>query len=116
MRAPSIPRAPGPVRTWAVLHSGPTASATRTRAAKPADRTLAETGPASSPFGWSSRSTASPDLPPGAIRGEAGRVTLTVEDRRWIEELVRAQGFDLAGLAPVPNPETPEASAEDQRF
>lgn len=43
-------------------------------------------------------------------------MALTAADRQHIEDLARAQGFDLAGLAPVPNPEAPQAVAEDQRF
>ena len=41
---------------------------------------------------------------------------VTREDRLWIETAARNAGFDLAGLASVPDPAQPEAHAEDKRF
>ncbi len=38
-------------------------------------------------------------------------MALSAEDRLWTEDLARAVGFDLAGLAPVP-----ASDAEDERF
>ncbi len=43
-------------------------------------------------------------------------MVLRVEDRRWIEAAAQAQGFDLAGLAAVPEPESGAGIDEDQRF
>ncbi len=42
--------------------------------------------------------------------------TLGAEDRKWIEATARGQGFELAGLAAVPDPEDAAAQAEAQRF
>ena len=41
---------------------------------------------------------------------------LTEQDRRWIEAEARNAGFDLAGLASVPDPESASATADAQRF
>ncbi len=41
---------------------------------------------------------------------------LTRIDREWIEHAAREVGFDLAGLAAVPDPESVAALAESQAF
>jgi len=41
---------------------------------------------------------------------------ITAELRRWVEERAAAAGFDCAGVAAVPEPESAEAVAEDGRF
>ena len=41
---------------------------------------------------------------------------LTSYDREWIEAEARSHGFDLAGLAPVPDPDSPSARHESDRF
>jgi len=41
---------------------------------------------------------------------------LTRADRDWIEERARAAGFDLAGVAPVPEPDSLQASDEDRLY
>lgn len=41
---------------------------------------------------------------------------LGAADREWIEERARAAGFDLAGVAGVPQPESGEAREADLRF
>ena len=41
---------------------------------------------------------------------------LTLEDRRWIESEARAAGFDLAGMASVPDPDSAPARTEAQQF
>ncbi len=41
---------------------------------------------------------------------------LTAEDRQWIEACARTEGFDLAGLAPVPAVNTSDGQDEDERF
>ena len=38
------------------------------------------------------------------------------EERRWIEAAALAAGFDLAGLASVPDPDSPAAHVEAERF
>ncbi len=43
-------------------------------------------------------------------------MTLRVEEREWVEAAAIAEGFDLAGLAPVPDPDSIAAAAEDARF
>ncbi len=43
-------------------------------------------------------------------------MVLGVEDRQWIEAAARAQGFDLAGLAAVPDADSSAGIDEDQRF
>ena len=40
----------------------------------------------------------------------------TAELRRWVEERAVAAGFDCAGVAAVPDPESAEAAAEERRF
>ena len=39
-----------------------------------------------------------------------------IEDRHWIEGAAREAGFDLAGVAAVPESATPEAEVSDRRF
>ena len=39
-----------------------------------------------------------------------------VEERRWVEGVAVAAGFELAGLASVPDPESAAARAEEERF
>lgn len=41
---------------------------------------------------------------------------LTAERRRWVEERARAAGFDLAGVAAVPDADSPEALENGRRF
>lgn len=41
---------------------------------------------------------------------------LTLQDRLWIEALASCEGFDLAGLAPVPVPDSEQARTDDRRF
>jgi epoxyqueuosine reductase len=41
---------------------------------------------------------------------------LTLADREWIEQRARAAGFDLAGVAAVPEPSGAPASEDDQRY
>jgi epoxyqueuosine reductase len=41
---------------------------------------------------------------------------LTRADREWIEQRARAAGFDLAGVAAVPEPSSTPASGDDQRY
>lgn len=41
---------------------------------------------------------------------------LTRADREWIEQRARAAGFDLAGVAAVPEPSSAPASEADQRY
>ena len=43
-------------------------------------------------------------------------MALTPEDRIWIEDRARSQGFDLAGVAAVPEPAGERSSEGDQRF
>jgi epoxyqueuosine reductase len=43
-------------------------------------------------------------------------MTLLAADRQWIEERARDAGFDLAGVASVPGPDSPETSEVDRRF
>ncbi len=43
-------------------------------------------------------------------------MSITPEQREWIEAEARAVGFELAGLASVPDPESEAAQAEAQRF
>jgi epoxyqueuosine reductase len=43
-------------------------------------------------------------------------MTLTRADREWIEQRARAVGFDLAGVAAVPESASLYASQEDQRY
>ncbi len=38
------------------------------------------------------------------------------KDRDWIAEQARAAGFELAGIAPVPDPDSEAAQTADQRF
>ena len=40
----------------------------------------------------------------------------TRELRQWVEERARAAGFDLAGVAAVPEPESAEAVEARERF
>ncbi|MES2391505.1 MAG: tRNA epoxyqueuosine(34) reductase QueG [Acidobacteriota bacterium] len=41
---------------------------------------------------------------------------ITAEDRNWIEQAALAAGFDLAGIAAVPEPSSEAASAFDRRY
>ncbi len=41
---------------------------------------------------------------------------INAEDRRWVETAARTAGFDLAGFAAVPDPESASAAAEARRF
>ena len=41
---------------------------------------------------------------------------LTRADREWIEERALAAGFDLAGMAAVPQPSSAPASEDDRRY
>ena len=41
---------------------------------------------------------------------------LTRTDREWVEAVARETGFDAAGLAAVPDPDSASAQSEDQRF
>ena len=41
---------------------------------------------------------------------------LTRADREWIEQRARAAGFDLAGVAAVPEPASAPASEDDRRY
>ena len=41
---------------------------------------------------------------------------LSETDRLWVEELARSAGFDLAGLASVPDPDSESARREARRF
>ena len=43
-------------------------------------------------------------------------MTISCEDREWLEACARESGFDLAGLAAVPEPESERAAVSDQRF
>ena len=43
-------------------------------------------------------------------------MSLTREEREWIEAEGRAQGFEVCGLASVPDPESGSAQAEAERF
>jgi epoxyqueuosine reductase len=43
-------------------------------------------------------------------------MTLTLTDRQWIEQRARTAGFDIAGLAAVPEPTSPPAQLSGQRF
>jgi epoxyqueuosine reductase len=43
-------------------------------------------------------------------------MTLSLPDREWIEERARAAGFDLAGVASVPDPASPELRDSDALF
>ncbi|HSY34463.1 MAG TPA: tRNA epoxyqueuosine(34) reductase QueG [Acidobacteriaceae bacterium] len=44
------------------------------------------------------------------------RLSLTRADREWIEQRARAAGFDLAGVAAVPEPASAPASEDDLRY
>lgn len=44
------------------------------------------------------------------------RMILACTDRDWIEQTAREAGFDLAGLAPVPDAESEDGGGEAQRF
>ena len=41
---------------------------------------------------------------------------LTLADREWIEQRALAAGFDLAGMAAVPQPSSAPASEDDRRY
>ena len=41
---------------------------------------------------------------------------LTSLDREWMEARAREAGFDLAGVADVPDSESGEAALQEQRF
>src|SRR5579875_3816061 len=43
-------------------------------------------------------------------------MVLTLVEREWIEAAAMAEGFDLAGLAAVPDPASIESRSEDDRF
>lgn len=43
-------------------------------------------------------------------------MSLTLEDRQWIEQRARAAGFDLSGIAPVSDPSSPSAAEADRRY
>ena len=43
-------------------------------------------------------------------------MVLTRTDREWVEQTARAAGFELAGLAPVPDAESEPARSEARRF
>ena len=43
-------------------------------------------------------------------------LALTRADREWIEQRARAAGFDLAGVAAVPEPASASAAEDDRRY
>jgi len=43
-------------------------------------------------------------------------LSLTRADRKWIEQRARVAGFDLAGVAAVPEPSSAPASEDDRRY
>ncbi len=43
-------------------------------------------------------------------------MTLTTDNRLWIEAVARDTGFDLAGLAPVPDPDSQAVRRDDESF
>ena len=43
-------------------------------------------------------------------------MSLTLEDRQWIEQRARAAGFDLSGIASVSDPASPSSAEADRRF
>ena len=52
----------------------------------------------------------------GCGERENGGVRIQVEERRWIESRARAAGFDLSGMAAVPEPGSAAAEGQDSRF
>jgi epoxyqueuosine reductase len=43
-------------------------------------------------------------------------MNFTLADREWIEQRARVAGFDLAGVAAVPGPSTPDLAESNERF